>query len=104
VVEQTFAMTEQDGHDVEHEFVDRACRERLPHSRCAAGDGDVAVAGGSLRLREGRVEACCDEVERRPALHLYRLVGVVGKDERRRLVGRLVAPPAAPVLVPLTPG
>ena len=41
-----------------------------------------------------------DEVERRPALHLDRLVGVVSQHEHGGVIWRLVAPPAAPVLIP----
>ncbi len=53
------------------------------------------------RLSVSGVEPLRDEVEGRPALHLDRLVGVVGEHEHRGVVGRLGTPPAAPVLVPL---
>ena len=39
-------------------------------------------------------------MERRLARHLDRLVLVVGQDEDRCVVGRLVPPPAAPLLLP----
>lgn len=59
-VKQSLATTEQDRDDVEHEFVDSACPERLPHRRGSAGDVDVAVAGSVLRLLKGRIETCCE--------------------------------------------
>lgn len=40
-------------------------------------------------------------MERRPAVHLNGFVGVMGEDEHRRVIRRLVAPPAAPVTFPL---
>lgn len=101
-VEQALAAVEQHGNDVEQEFVDRTCRERLPHRRGTAGDVDVA-GSGRLRLLEGGVEAGGNEVERRPAVHLDRLVRIVGEDEHRCVVRRLVAPPPTPVTVPLAP-
>src|SRR5205823_4314656 len=41
-----------------------------------------------------------DEIERRPARELDRLVLVVCEDEDRSVVRRLVAPPTAPVVLP----
>jgi hypothetical protein len=65
-------------------------------------DQDLAVARGGHRLRVGGVKAVGDEVKRRTALHFDRLVGVVREHEHGRMVGRLLAPPPAPFLVPLT--
>src|SRR5439155_1744194 len=46
-----------------------------------------------------------DEVEGRAALHRNRVARVVGEHEDRRVVGRVLAPPACPGLVPVaTPG
>ena len=73
----------------------------LPHGRAAARDVDAVLAGGLTRLCVGGVEAVGDEVEGRPALHLDRLVGMMGEHEYRRVVGRIGPPPAAPVLLPL---
>ena len=58
-------------------------------------------AGGSPRLLERRVEALGDKMEGGSARHLDRLMCVVGKHEDRRVVGRLVAPPASPVFFPV---
>ena len=54
----------------------------------------------SSRLRQRRLDPVGDEVEGRPALHLQRLALVVGEDEDRHVEGRVLAPPAAPGLVP----
>jgi hypothetical protein len=99
-VEQPLAVPEEHRGDVERQLVDDPGRERLAHGRGAARDVDAAIAGGRRGLLEGHVEAVGDEVERRAALQLDRVVGVVGHDEDGGVVGRLVAPPAAPVLVP----
>ena len=40
-------------------------------------------------------------MEGRTAVHFDRVVGVVGEDEHRRVVRRLVPPPSTPFLVPL---
>src|SRR3954452_5920527 len=102
-LEQTLAGAEQNGSDVEHELVDHAGRERLPHGGGATGDVDAQLARRRLRALEGDVEAVGDEVERRPALHRDRVVCVVGENEHRSVIRRLVAPPPAPVLVPRGP-
>jgi hypothetical protein len=36
----------------------------------------------------------------RPALHLDRLVRIVGEDEHRRVVWRLLSPPSSPITIP----
>ncbi len=51
----------------------------------------------------GRGKPAGDEVKRRPALHLDRVVRVVGEDKDGSVVRRLLAPPAAPIAVPLIP-
>src|SRR5207248_10972700 len=68
----------------------------------AAGDVDSANARGLRGERERGVEAVDDEVERRPAGELDRLVRVVGEDEDRSVIRRLLAPPAAPLFLPGT--
>src|SRR5262249_8597549 len=52
---------------------------------------------------ERSVEAIADEIERRPARELDRLVLVVGEDEDRRVGRRRVAPPPAPGPPPPAP-
>ncbi|BFO20917.1 hypothetical protein SHKM778_73050 [Streptomyces sp. KM77-8] len=65
-VEQALAAAEQDGCDVEDEFVDHAGAECLPNRRSAPGDVHASAVGGFQRLRVGGVEAFGDEVEGGP--------------------------------------
>ena len=99
-VEERLPGAEQDGGEVEYEFVDHPCGERLAHRGCAAGNVDSSVTRDLRRTREGGVEAFGDEMERRPALHRDWLVRVVGENEHRSVIGRLVAPPSAPFVLP----
>src|SRR5947209_20550488 len=101
-VEDPLAGAKQDWRDVEREFVDDPGNEGLADSRGATRDVYAALARRLTRLCVSGVEAAGDEVKGRSAFHLDRLVSVVGEHKHRRVVGRLSAPPAAPLLVPLT--
>src|SRR4051812_18905701 len=100
-VEDPLAGAKQDRSEVERELVDDAGDEGLAHSRGAARDVYAVLAGCLTRLCVSSVEAAGDEVEGRAAFHLDRLSSVMGEHEDRRVVWRLGAPPAAPVLIPL---
>src|SRR3954447_7210759 len=100
-VEDPLAGAEQDRRDVERELVDDPGNEGLAHSRGATRDVHAALAGRLARLCVSGVEAAGDEVEGRPAVHLDRLVSVMGEHKYRRVVRRLGTPPATPVLIPL---
>src|SRR3954447_18326803 len=100
-VEDPLAGAEKDRRDVERELVDDSRYEGLAHGRGAARVLDAPPPGHLARLCISGVKAAGDEVEGRPALHLDGLVSVMGEHEHRRVVRRLRAPPAAPVLVPL---
>src|SRR5688572_20883870 len=100
-VEDPLTGAEQDRRDVQRELVDDAGNEGLAHGRGAARDVYAALPGRLARLCVSGVEAVGDEVEGGPAFHLDRLVGVMGEHKYRRVVRRLGAPPAAPVLIPL---
>ena len=103
-LEEPLAGAQQDRYQIQGQLVDRTGRQRLTRRRGAAADRDLAVGPGSaLGLLQRSVKTLCYEVEGRTALHLYRIMGVVGEYEHRCVIGRLVAPPSAPVLVPLTP-
>jgi hypothetical protein len=52
-IEQALASAKQDWNKVEGELFDRARRQSLARGRGAAGDGDLAVAGGCTRLLQG---------------------------------------------------
>ena len=99
-VEQPLARAEHDRDDVQVQLVEQAGGEVLVDRARAAGDRDVLVAGGRARLLERGLDPVGDEVERRAALHLERLARVVGEHVDRRVVRRVLAPPAAPLSVP----
>src|SRR6516165_7668924 len=63
------------------------------HGRRAAGDVDSAITCGLRGARKRGVETVDDEIERRPARELDRLVLVARENEDRSVVRRLVAPP-----------
>ena len=65
-VEDALARAEQDGRDVEGEFVDHSGGQRLSDGRGPTGDVDPVAASGVTRRGLGRVEAVGDEGERRP--------------------------------------
>src|SRR5205807_6325589 len=60
---------------------------------------DVFATGGLPCLFERGLDSVGDEVERGPTLHLHRITRVMGDDEHGVVVGRVVAPPARPLLV-----
>src|SRR3954466_7310730 len=102
-VEDPLAGAEQDRRDVQRELVDDPGNEGLAHSRGAACDVYAALPGRLARLCVSGVEAAGDEVEGRPALHLDRLVSVMGEHEHRRVVRRLRTPPPPPLPLPPPP-
>jgi hypothetical protein len=65
----------------------------------AAPKHDVFAVGGLPCLFERGLDSVGDEVERGPSLHLHRITRVMGEDEHGVVVGRVVAPPARPLLV-----
>src|SRR5215471_12519182 len=95
-LEEPFAAAENDRDDRDVDLVDKASREVLIDDGCAPGQRDVLAFGGVLRLTERGLDAVGDEVEGRTALHHEGLARVVGEDEHRVVVGRVLAPPAAP--------
>jgi hypothetical protein len=100
VLERSLAGSEHDRDDVQGELVEQPGREVLAHGARAAGDRDVQVAGRGLSPLERGLDPVGDELERRAAVHRQRLARMVGQHEDRSVVGRVLAPPAGPRLVP----
>ena len=100
-VEESLPSSERDGGDVHPQLVDKAGSQVLVDGCGSAGDGDGPVASGRAGLEERRLNSVSDEGECCPALHRHRVALVVGEDEHWRMVGRLLAPPAAPGHIPL---
>src|SRR5215470_10625924 len=80
-------------------LVDEAGTQVLPHGRDASTDPYILAARRLARTVERLADSPGDEVEGRPALHLDRATRVVGEDEHRDVVRRLLAPPALPPVV-----
>ena len=81
------------------EFVDQAFTKVLPDRVCPTTDPHVQSACRFARTVESLVNASRDEVERRAACHLDGGTGVMGEDEDRKVIRRVVPPPALPVHV-----
>src|SRR6185437_5201431 len=97
--EQRLAGPEDDRRDRDVHLVDQPRLQVLADGADAAADADVLAACGLTRLAQRRLDAIGHEVKRRAALHGERPARVVREYEHRRVVGRVVAPPAAPGFV-----
>src|SRR2546426_562645 len=99
VVEKTSTVAEHHRNDVELKFVQQSRCQVLPSDVGAAPKPDVFAAGGLPCLFERGLDSVGDEVERGPSLHLHGITRVMGENEHGVVVGRVVAPPARPLLV-----
>ena len=106
VVEEARTAAEEHRDDVQLELVQQSRGQVLPGDMAAAPQHDVLAAGGLLGLLERGLDSVGDEVERGPSRHLHRITRVMGEDEHGVVVGRVVTPPARPLLVApgTTPG
>jgi len=99
VVEEARTAAEEHRDDVQLELVQQSRGQVLPGDMAAAPQHDVLAAGGLLGLLERGLDSVGDEVERGPSRHLHRITRVMGEDEHGVVVGRVVTPPARPLLV-----
>src|SRR5207302_6343476 len=60
-----------------------------------APERHLLFSGCYPRLFERRLDPVCDEVERRPALHVQRLARMASEDEDGMVEGRIFSPPAS---------
>src|SRR5476649_622764 len=98
-VQEMLAGTEQDGSHGEMQLVDQAGAQILPNRRQAATEADITAACCGARLFEGGVNAFGDEAKFRSSRHRDRRPRVMRQHEDRRVIWRLVAPPALPAVV-----
>src|SRR3954470_21553923 len=98
-LEHRLAPSEQDRRKREVQFIDQAGLHVLANGRDATSDLDVTRSRGVARALERGVDPVRDEVERGAALQYDRLAGMVRQNERRSVIGRIVSPPALPVVV-----
>src|SRR5262245_8141693 len=94
--QQSLAFAEDHRGEVQMELVEQTGGEVLTDGAGSTGDQDVLVARRLARLLESGFDSVGCEVEGRASHHLHRLALVVGEDEDRGVVGRIVAPPARP--------
>src|SRR6266536_5169119 len=99
VVEEASTVAEQYWYDVQLKLVQESRCQVLVSDLGAAPKHDVFAAGGVPCLFERGLDSVGDEVERGLSLHLHRITRVMGEDEHGVVVGRVVAPPARPLLV-----
>src|SRR5438093_7016607 len=99
VVEEASTVAEQHWNNVELKLVQQSRCQVLLSDVAAAPKHDVFAAGGLPCLFERGLDSVGDEVERGPSLHLHGVTPVMGEDEHGVVVGRVVAPPARPLLV-----
>src|SRR5881396_4088073 len=99
VVQEMLPGTEQDRSDGEVQLVDQGGAQILPNNGYAATEADVAATGRSGRLLQSGMNAFGDKAKLRTSRHPERRPRVMCQHEDRRVIRRLLAPPALPALV-----
>jgi hypothetical protein len=99
VSEEVFAGSEQDWSDREVHFVDESGAEVLAERGHPSSESDVLTASGIRCFLERHVDTAGHEAENRASFHGDRCSGVMGKHEDRRVVRRVITPPALPAVV-----
>src|SRR5579859_275695 len=98
-VPETLAASKDHRHDHDVQVVDEIRGEELPDGRGSSADADVKSIGCSPSRLKGCIRGGVDEVECRATGHLDRGTGVMGQYEHRGVEGRVVSPPAPPLLI-----
>src|SRR5262249_20619127 len=80
------------------QLIDESCLQILTDDRHPTAYTHIAAARGSAGLLERDVDTPGDEVKLGAACHAEGWPRVMGEHEHRRVVGRLIAPPALPTL------
>src|SRR6266576_1390013 len=96
---EMLATAEQDRRNRDVHLVDEPRLEILAHRGDASADLDIEVARGLPGAPERFLNSAGDEMKDGPAFHRDRLARVVGQHEHRRVIGRILPPPAAPLVV-----
>src|SRR6266853_1346158 len=78
------------------QLVDQTCLHILPDGRDSASDADIFTAADIFRALQSSVDSLGHEMERRPALHLNRVLRVVRQNKDWDMIGRRIAPPSLP--------
>src|SRR5437870_1801539 len=99
---ERLTTAEQDRRDRDVHFVDVARLEILAHRGRPAADLDIAPARPARGLPGATkrfVNSAGDEMKDGPAFHRDRFARVVRQHEHRHVIRRVLAPPAAPLVV-----
>jgi len=97
--EHRFALPEHDRGQGEMQLIDQPGAKILTRRLDATADLHVATIGGLFRPVQRRLDTVGHEDEGGAAFHLDRIARMVRQHEGRRVIGRIVAPPALPALV-----
>ena len=97
--EQRLSPAERDWRDGHVQIVNETRTQTLLNRVRPAVDPHVHSGSGLACTVERFVNASCDEVERGAACHLDGGTRVMGPDEDRHVIWRVVSPPASPVRV-----
>ncbi len=98
-VQQMLARTEQDGRDGQVQLINKSCTQILPNCGNAATQPDVATVRRIPRLLQRSMNAVGYELEHSAALHRDPCSRMMGQHEDRRVIRRLLAPPAFPAVI-----
>jgi hypothetical protein len=93
------ALAKHNRRDGEVKVIDQSSTQLLSDGSHAATQSDIFAACRLLRLLECGFDSVGDETKLRSAFHGDSCPRIVGQDEDRRVVRRLIAPPAPPTLV-----
>src|SRR5207237_3316505 len=96
---ERLTTAEQDRRDCDMHLVDEPRLEILAYRSRPAADLDIALARGLRRATERFLDSSGDEMKDGPTFHRDRFARVVRQHEHRHVIRRVLAPPAAPLLV-----
>ena len=98
-VQQMLAGTKQDGRDGQVQLVDEGSAKILPDRGNTATQPDIATVRGISRLPQRGLNTVGDEPKHGAALHQERRSRMMSQHEDRRVIRRLVTPPAFPAVI-----
>src|SRR5438045_2145339 len=96
---ERLTTAEQDRRDRDMHLVDETSLEILAHRGRPAADLDIALARGLPGATERFLNSAGDEMKDGPAFHRDRLARVFRQHKHRRMIGRILPPPTAPLIV-----
>src|SRR5258705_4326781 len=96
---ERLTTAEQDRRDRDVHLVDEPRLEILSYRGGASADLDIEVARGLPGAAERILNSARDEMKDGPALHRDRVARVARQHKHRRMIGRILPPPAAPLVV-----